>query len=515
MGLAFATNSRRLDFQNGHICRFVIIQLKALLEVRAPRLGSRQIYEAFKDQILERVYGAGGSLPSSRALAGELGVSRTTVTVAYEQLAAEGFVEIRHGARPRVAPDVVERGRIARSRRSSRAIRLSGYGERLRKVARRSEDEPTNMVVNFRYGDLAPSDFPVLAWRRAVVAAMTRRPERLAYEDPRGSRRLRTALQGYLWRSRSLQCGVDQIIVVNGSQQGLDLCARLLLDSGDRFAMESPGYLMARHAFSGTGAVAVPIVVDENGLDPERLTKSEARLAYVTPSHQFPLGGVMPIARRHQLLAWAKKSDAFVIEDDYDSEYRYDTKPVPPLQGLEGSDNVIYVGTVSKTLSPTLRIGYLVVPSELQAVFKTAKEITDRHTPVVEQEALATMLESGAYDRHVRRVRRRNSERRQTLLNALRHKFGDRITIAGADAGLHVVVWFRDLPRASEAALIEAARLKGLGIYPLSPLYDPRHPDRRPVELGLVMGYAALETRQIERGCQLLAQAIGALRGCR
>lgn len=492
-----------------------MVQLKTLPDVRVSRLGSRQIYEALRDQIVERIYGADGLLPSSRALAGELGVSRTTVTIAYEQLAAEGFIEIRHGARPRVAAAVVERGRSGRSRRSSRTIRLSGYGERLRNVVPRSEDEPRKLAVDFRYGDLAPTDFPVLAWRRAVVAAMTRRPERLTYDDPCGSRRLRTALQGYLWRSRRLQCGVDQIIVVSGSQQGLDLCARLLLDPGDRFAMESPGYLMARHAFSATGAVAVPIVVDENGLAPELLAKSEARLAYVTPSHQFPLGGVMPIARRHQLLAWAKKSDAFVIEDDYDSEYRYDTKPVPPLQGLEGSDNVIYVGTASKTLSPTLRIGYLVVPPELRAVFSVAKKITDRHTPLVEQEALAMMLENGAYDRHVRRVRRRNGERRQTLLNALHRRFGDRIAVAGADAGLHVVVWFRDLPWASEAALIEAARLKGLGIYPLSPLYDPRHPDRRPVELGLVMGYAALEARQIERGCQLLAHAVDALRGRR
>ena len=484
----------------------MVVQLKTVSDARAPRLGSRQIYQALRDQIVARVYGHDGLLPSSRALAGELGVARTTVTVAYEQLAAEGFIEIRHGARPRVAPAVVAR-RGAGSRRTARAIRLSGYGERLKDIAPRSGDERRKIAIDFRYGDLAPSDFPVLAWRRAVVAAMTRRPERLAYAEPCGSRRLRSALQGYLWRSRSLQCDVDQIIVVNGSQQGLDLCARLLLDPGDRFAMESPGYLMARHAFSATGAVAVPIPVDENGLDPERLARSAARLAYVTPSHQFPLGGVMPIARRHRLLAWAKASDAFVIEDDYDSEYRYDTRPVPPLQSLEGSDSVIYLGTVSKTLSPTLRIGYLVVPPELRAVFGMAKQVMDRHTPLVEQEALATMLESGAYDRHVRRVRRRNGERRQTLLNALRRRFGDRVAIAGADAGLHLVVWFRDLPRASEAALIEAARRRGLGIHPLSPLYDPRHPDRRPAELGLVVGYAALETRQIERGCQLLAQA--------
>src|SRR6185312_1396434 len=257
-----------------------MVQLKTPPDVRVSRLGSRQIYEALRDQIVERVYGADGMLPSSRALAGELGVSRTTVTVAYEQLAAEGFIEIRHGARPRVAPAVVERGRRGRSRHSSRAIRLSGYGERLRNVAPRSEDQTRKLVVDFRYGDLAPSDFSVLAWRRAAVAAMTRRPERMTYDDPCGSRRLRTALQGYLWRSRRLQCDVDQIIVVSGSQQGLDLCARLLLDPGDRFAMESPGYLMAQHAFSATGAVAVPIAVDENGLVPEQLAKSEARLAY-------------------------------------------------------------------------------------------------------------------------------------------------------------------------------------------------------------------------------------------
>jgi GntR family transcriptional regulator / MocR family aminotransferase len=495
-----------------------MVQMQTPPGQRARRTGARQIYEALADQILGGVYGTDGLLPSSRGLAGELGVSRATVTIAYEQLAAEGFVDIRHGARPRVAKAVVERGRVGtRSRPSSRKLRLSTYGERLRQVAPRWEEQPRNLIANFRYGDLSPSDFPLLAWKRAAVAAMTRRPERLAYDDPCGSRRLRTALQGYLWRSRTVRCEVDQIIVVNGSQQGLDLCARLLLDSGDRFVMEDPGYLMARRVFSATGAAAVPIPVDMDGLQTERLAKTEARLAYVTPSHQFPLGGVMPIGRRHQLLAWAEKFDAYVIEDDYDSEYRYDTKPVPPLHTLEGSANVIYLGTISKTLSPMLRIGYLVVPSALHAVFTATKQIMDRHTPLVEQEALATMLETGAYDSHVRRVRRRNGERRQTLLDALRRRFGDRIQIDGAAAGLHVVVWFRDLPQASEAALIEAARVKGVGIYPVSPLFDQRHPGRRhrPDVIGFVMGYAALEARQIERGCQLLGQAVDQLRSRR
>jgi GntR family transcriptional regulator/MocR family aminotransferase len=226
----------------------------------------------------------------------------------------------------------------------------------------------------------------------------------------------------------------------------------------------------------------------------------------VTPSHQYPLGGVMPIGRRHQLLAWARKNDAYVIEDDYDSEYRYDTKPIPPLHALEGSDNVIYLGTVSKTLSPTLRIGYLVVPPALRSLFAAAKQIMDRHTPLIEQEALATMLESGAYDSHVRRVRRRNAERQQALLDALRHRFGDRIRIEGAAAGLHVVAWFDDLPQKREDALVKAARDKGVGIYPVSALFVGPRRTRKTV--GLVMGYSALEIAQIERGCKLLAQAV-------
>lgn len=484
-------------------------QMKTTPGRRAGRMGARQIYEALRDQILSRVYGTDGLLPSSRALADEMGVARSTVTVAYEQLAAEGFIETRQGARPRVARAVVERGRApVASRLSARKARLSAFGERLRQDPPHWTAPPRRLVANFRYGELSPSDFPVLAWKKAVTAAMARKPERLAYDDPSGALRLRTALQGYLWRSRSVRCEVDQIVVVNGSQQGLDICARLLLDTGDRFVMEDPGYQMARHTFAATGAVAVPVTVDTEGLRTERLDGIAARLAYVTPSHQYPLGGVMPIARRHQLLAWARRNDAYVIEDDYDSEYRYDTKPIPPLHAL-GSDNVIYLGTVSKTLSPTLRIGYLVVPSGLRSLFVAAKQIMDRHTPLIEQEALAAMLESGGYDSHVRRVRRRNAERRQALLDALRRRFGDRIRIEGAAAGLHVVAWFDDLPRKHEGALIKAARAKGVGIYPVSALFVGPHSARKTV--GLVMGYSALEIAQIERGCKLLAQAVAEL----
>ncbi|MCV9938363.1 PLP-dependent aminotransferase family protein [Boseaceae bacterium BT-24-1] len=472
------------------------------------RMRARRIYEALKDQIVSGVYGKDGHLPSSRSLAVELGVSRTTVTVVYEQLLAEGFIDVRQGSRPRVALAAIAPSSPDKSLPRPVPKRLSSYASRIRDIAPWSDTRDSRFVADFRYGDLAPSDFPNAIWKRAVNAAMAKTPERLAYGDPRGSHRLRMALQGYLWRARTLRCDLDQIIVVNGSQQGLDLCARLLLDPDHRFAIENPCYAMARQIFASTGATAVSIEVDRDGLNTELLTDVDARLAYVTPSHQFPLGGVMSISRRFQLLEWARRLEAYVIEDDYDSEYRYDIKPVPPLYGLQEGCNVIYLGTISKTLSPMLRIGYLVVPPELQALFATAKQLTDRHTPVADQYALASLIEAGAYEAHVRRVRRLNGERRETLLNALRLEFGNSIVIEGADAGLHIVVWFRELSAQLASVVIKTGRDAGIGLHSIASLYDPRSRDAQTDRLGLVMGYAALDSRRIERGVQLLGDVV-------
>jgi GntR family transcriptional regulator/MocR family aminotransferase len=485
-----------------------MVQLKERRAGRRRGMSARQMYEALKGQIVDGVFGKDGQLPSSRSLAQELGVSRSTVTVAYEQLLAEGFIEVRQGARPRVAVMVVGQGGGKKASRRSTAFRLSAYGERLRGLPARPERGGGDLIADFHYGDLAQSDFPAAIWKRAVNAAMAERRARLAYDHPQGSRRLRMALQGYLWRARNLRCDMEQIIVVNGSQQGLDLCARLLLNAGDRFVVENPCYGMARWAFASQGASAVPLGVNGDGLITDLLAGIEARLAYVTPSHQFPLGSVMPISRRHQLLAWARERGAYVIEDDYDSEYRYDINPVPPLHGLEDSERVIYLGTISKTLSPTLRIGYLVVPPQLQEVFARSKELTDRHSPVMEQEALASLIESGTYESHVRRMRRLNGERRKALLNAVRHSFGDRIAIEGADAGLHVVMWFRELSRSLEEAVIERARRAGVGVYSIASLYGTYADDIRADQIGLVMGYAALDIRNIERGVHLLAGVV-------
>lgn len=474
----------------------------------APRITQR-ICESIKSQIDSGLMGPGALLPSTRALAAEWGVSRTTVTAAYEQLIAEGYLEARQGARSKVARGL---GHMPKPPDPTGPLavpdRLSAFGQRLAEFVLPSVGDEGRLVADFRYGDLSSDDFPVLAWRKAIGVALLRRHGRLRYGDPSGSPRLREALQGYLWRARGLRCERDQIIVVNGSQQGLDLCARLLLDPGDRVLMENPGYALARQVFVAAGAEVVPIAVDQEGLRTDALPA--ARLAYATPSHQFPLGGVLSAGRRRELLAWAGRIGARVIEDDYDSEYRFDIAPISPLQALDGAGRVIYLGTVSKTLSPTLRLGYLVVPPELSAAFAQAKRLTDRHSPGLEQEALADLIGSGAYERHVRRVRRRNGERRDALLAALSVTLGDAATVVGADAGLHVVVWLNRIPMAQEDAFIARAHAAGLGLYPITPLYVPTPMATRPDTAGLVMGYASLDERAIGRGVQILGEVLGA-----
>ncbi len=458
----------------------------------------RRIVAAIKERIHGGAYRPGDRLPSSRAFAAEWGASRTTVTAAYGQLIAEGYLVSRQGARPVVAPGLAARpGAVPAPPLPARP--LSGFAQRLLALPPPAprDDFP---VADFRYGDLAGADFPVLAWRRALAKAALRRPARLRYADPQGDPALRAALQGYLWRARGIACSADDILVVNGSQQGLDLCARLLLDPGDRFLMENPGYALARHAFIAAGGEAVPVPVDADGLMTEALPPG--RLTYVTPSHQYPLGGVLSAPRRRALLEWAASVDGYVVEDDYDGEYRHDVAPIPPLQTLN-PQAVIYVGTVSKTLSPTLRLGYLVLPAGLMRAFVEAKRLTDRHAPLLEQEALAELLASGGYERHVRSIRRRNAERRSATLEALAAACGDGVAVEGAATGLHLVIWLNGIPANREGAIAEAARAAGVGLYPVSPLYDASAP--KPETAGFVLGYAALEIEALRRGIAVLA----------
>ena len=481
-----------------------------------------QIAAALRAQIAAGVYAPGDRLPSTRALAAERGVSRTTVTAAYEQLLAEGYLDSRQGARSVVAgglrpPQEPPPARVA----GPPPAGLSDFARRLATLpipsaipsaiplATPPARASTGPIADFRFGDMAVEDFPLLAWKRALNRALLRRAAWLGYGEPAGSPALRAALTAYLWRARGLRCAAGQIVVVNGSQQGLDLCARLALDPGARVVVEDPGYAMARHAFHAAGAALVPVAVDQEGLRTADLPREGgARLIHVTPSHQFPLGGVLSAGRRTALLAWAGRAGAWIVEDDHDSEYRFDIAPIPPLAASADAGDVIYLGTVSKTLSPALRLGYLVLPPALVAPFRTAKLLADRHTPSLEQEALAELIVSGAYERHVRRMRRRNGERRVTLLAALSAGLGGRVSVVGADAGLHVLAWFQDIPRAREAALIAAARAAGVGLYPVTPLYDPAGSTVRPDQAGIVMGYGGLAPRAIAAGVEALATVV-------
>lgn len=485
----------------------------------APGAG-RRIYDLLRTQIAEHTLPPGAPVPSTRALAAELGVSRTTVTAAYEQLAAEGFLVTAAGRAARVAhaADVAGAAPHAkmppaapppgRERQASPA--LSAYAHRLVQASMSPPPlAPPPARYDFLYGAVAFRDFPAIAWRRAYQAELLRQQHSLNYGAPEGEPALRRALQGYLRRARGIACTADQIVVVHGSQQAIDLCARLLLDAGDAFVFEDPGYLMARRSFEMTGAHLLPVPVDALGLDTARLPDdARARLAYVTPSHQFPLGGVLPIGRRTELLAWAQRHRAWVIEDDYDGEFRYGQRPIDALQSIDTEGRVLYVGTFSKALSPQLRLGYVVLPPELVPVFRQAKRLTDRHAPVLEQRVLASLIDSGTYERHVRRMRRSNERRRQTLVDAVARYLPAGSQVAGTAAGLHGVLWLPFLRPHDEAVVAAAARAEGVGVYPLTPLFlqPERHAQPRPA--GLILGYASLSQEQIEQGVQILGRTL-------
>ncbi|UDM53537.1 PLP-dependent aminotransferase family protein [Cupriavidus sp. MP-37] len=473
----------------------------------------RRIYELLRGQIADGTLAPGAPAPSTRGLAAELGVSRTTVTAAYEQLAAEGFLVTARGRAARIA------GPLAApvppmppaARRASAEPVLSRFGRRVAGLALPAPP-PEPVRFDFLYGAVAWRDFPALAWRRAWQAELLRQQDSLCYAAPQGEPSLRRALQGYLGRARGLACEAEQIVVVHGSQQAIDLCARLLLDDGDGFVFEEPGYLMARRCFEATGASCLPVRVDGHGMDTASLPAGErVRLAYVTPSHQFPLGGVLPIGRRQALLQWARRHDAWIVEDDYDGEFRYGQRPIDTLRGIDTDGRVIYVGTFSKALSPQLRLGYLVLPPELVPVFRQAKRLADRHAPVLEQRVLAALIDSGAYERHVRRMRREHERRRAALLDGIaRHLPGD-AEVSGTAAGLHVVLWLPSLRPQDEPALVAAARRHGVGVYPVSALYARPHGAGRPRAAGLVLGYASLATAQIEQGVRVLGAVVAAM----
>ncbi|HQR37030.1 MAG TPA: PLP-dependent aminotransferase family protein [Blastocatellia bacterium] len=472
----------------------------------------QRVYEGLRRAILAGDLASGTRLPSTRALAADLGVSRTTVLGAYDQLLAEGYVRGRVGSGTYVSSELPDQtipnaGRVRPVRGGAGPARLSEYASRIGsfEIVPRVPARPVR--YDFRYGTPAIENFPHDVWRRMIARrGRTASLRSLRYGPPQGLELLREAIAGYLTRSRAVRCTANEVVIVNGSQQALDLATRLVIDPGDRVLIEEPHYQGARKVFAAAGAELVPVRVDAEGLDTSDIdeTARGARLAYVTPSHQFPAGGTLSLARRLTLIAWAEANDAYIIEDDYDSEFRYEGRPVESMQGLDHAGRVIYTGTFSKVLFPALRIGYVVLPAPLVGPFTSAKWLSDRHTPTLEQEALADFIGEGHFERHLRRSRTTNAALRATLLGALERRLGDRVSVRGANAGIHLVAWLNGIAPERVDRVIDAARDAGVGVYSVAPYFLGT-----PTAAGLLMGYPHLSDRDITAGVDILGDVLG------
>jgi GntR family transcriptional regulator / MocR family aminotransferase len=416
----------------------------------------RQIYDAWRAGILDGRFARGDRMPSTRELAGALRVSRATVAAAYDQLIAEGYLESQHGSGTFVCRDLPDTGGlVVRATRTEKAAaappRLSAFAARLAPIGWRPPAHPR--TLNLSTDGPTFDQFPFGVWKRLVRRHLHALGPSLFQYPAHGAGHpaLRETLAAYLARSRAVRCTAEQIVVVSGSQQALDLCARLLVDPGDEVVVEDPGYLGARELFVASGARIRPVRVDADGLVVSALP-SQARLVYITPSHQFPSGVSMSLARRLELLDWARARQAIVVEDDYDSEYRYSGAPLPALQGLSAASGVVYLGTFSNVMFPGLRLGYLVLPPGLVEPFQRAKWLADRHSGHLEQAALTDFIREGHLERHIRRMRRVYRRRREVFLDALGRAFGDRATAHGDASGMHLVVRFDSPGVAARAA---------------------------------------------------------------
>lgn len=462
---------------------------------------SLQVYRGLRKAILDGVFHSGQKLPSTRSLAEQVGVSRTVALMAYEQLLAEGFATGRTGSGTYVSKSVAVR---RPAHRRSPKVTLSRFGNAA-SVASRKIHLPSQAArphaYDFAFGISDVETFPFQAWRRILLrCARKTRVAQLDYASPGGWFPLREAICTHLRRSRAVVCDPEQVVVVNGSQQALDLIARVFIEPGDTVAVEDPSYQGTREVLRAAGARSVAVPVDGDGLDPARLP-SKARLAFVTPSHQFPTGAILTVGRRFALLEWAKRAGALIVEDDYDGEFHYQGQPLESLQGLDRQGRVIYIGTFSRTVFSALRIGYLICPKALVETLTAAKWLCDRHTPTLEQEALAEFIGSGLYERNLRRVRRRNASRREVLLDSIQKFIGDRVEVRGDGAGAHVVLWPRR--RISEKKVIARALARGILIYGLAPYYASR--PRRP---GILLGYSRLKEIEIREGIRRLSEVL-------
>lgn len=461
---------------------------------------------ALRDEILDGRLRPGSRLPSSRDLARQQGVSRGTVVSAFDQLRSEGYVQGSTGSGTyvsKVLPDDLLQVRLRKA--APRETPVATPRRRLSGFATAATLFPGLAPVStraFRTHLPALDLFPTSVWAQLAGRRLRRATTSLLLGcDPLGYRPLQTAVAEYLVASRGVKCVPEQVVIVSGTQEALDLAAHLFLNSGDRVCVENPGYVGARRAFEAVGARIIGIDVDGEGakIPPARLT--DVRLLYLTPGHQFPLGVCMSLSRRLAMLEWARRAGAILFEDDYDSEYRYAGKPVPALQGLDPYGVVLFAGSFSKVLFPGLRLGYLIVPPDLVERVAAVQSIRTRHAPMLTQAVLCDFIAEGHFARHVRRMREIYAERRGALLEAARERLAGALAITGVDAGLQTAAW---LTAGHDAIQVEAraaerdVNVTALGRY----AHGRTHPQ------GLHLGFAAVDVTEIRRGVRELASVL-------
>jgi GntR family transcriptional regulator/MocR family aminotransferase len=470
----------------------------------------RQLYDWFRKAIISGQLRSGQRVPSTRNLAAELKVSRIPVLNAYEQLFAEGYLETFLGAGTCVARSIPD---DALTPTNSKAhLKRDGITELgLRRMSRRAAaltQLPTqswlNIVGAFRVSLPALEHFPIGVWSK-LVARHSREPSRgtMGYGDAMGNLPFREAVAEYLGAVRGVRCTASQIMVTTGSQQGLHLCAQVLLDPRDCVWVEEPGYASARQAFIAAGAQLIPVPVDLEGMNIARVGRRDhnPRAVYITPSHQYPLGMTMSATRRILLLNSAAQSGAWIIEDDYDSEYRFGSHPIASLQGLDTDGRVIYVGTFSKVMFPALRLGYVVVPNDLIPAFAAARDAADVFSSTLYQLVLTDFIREGHLARHIRRTRMLYMERRKVLVNAIQAQMGDMLDVLGAEAGMHLVA---RLPAGrNDLEVSRRAAQLGISATPLSTCYL-----KPPARGGLILGYGGANLQQIHDGVSKLRTSI-------
>ena len=449
-----------------------------------------EIYRNLRAAILDGRIAGGDRLPATRELAVRLNVSRTTVAAAYDRLISEGYASGRVGSGTYVEANVATQdGRPAQLRR---ALRPRRAWESIPLPAVYRVDHP---AYDFRAGLSDARLFPYDQWRRLLARQFRSSTVGTGvYGEPAGHLGLREAIARHVGVSRGVRAVAEDVVVTNGTQQAVDVVARVLLKPRDRVAVEDPGYSPIRLLFEAMGTRVTAVPVDDEGLIVDALP-AETRLVYVSPSHQFPLGMSMSLARRRALLAWAAEHDAAVVEDDYDSEFRYEAKPIEALQTLDKSGRVIYVGSFSKTMLPTLRLGFVIVPESLRMAAQSAKFLTDWHTSLSLQTAMATFIDDGHFARHVRRMRTVYQGRYEKIIDVLARTFEDELAIVPSSVGLHVSALARTATVDQIAALTRAASEAGVECFPLSLFSAGDNP-----RAGLLLGYGAIDVDHIEPG---------------